>query len=173
MENPLKPLDEAAQLLFEIQRESSAVVQHKCAGCGQWYETPKMATEFQETFDCDCGQRITFPVPALDVTKLELRAAPGTLSLSDPDARLDTGMKVSEAIARTAQWWDASGRHEMAKSVQPGGEVQQSGIVQGEPWDMLTKAEKLNVVKAWHHFHVRVPEVIGTPEHEHSIGKVN
>ena len=171
MENPLRPLTPEEQAIFEARRESGAVVQMKCAGCGAWYETPKLATEYLEAFACECGNWMSYTVPALEVDKLAL-ASPA-IDLSDPDARLDTGMRVSEAIGRAAAWWDAAGRKEMIASVKPGGEVSQSGIVQGQPWDTLTKAEKLNVVKAWHHFHVRVPEVIGTPEHEHQIGRLN
>lgn len=171
MENPLRPLTPEEQAIFEARRESGAVVQQKCSGCGAWYETPKMATEFTETFDCECGTRLTYTVPALEVAKLTL-AAP-TIDFSDPDARLDTGMKVSEAIARAAAWWDKLGRKEMRKSAGQQGQVRESGIVSGEPWELLNREEKLNVVKAWHHFHVRVPEVIGTPEHEHKIGRPN
>ena len=171
MENPLRPLTPEEQAIFEARRESGAVVQMKCSGCGAWSDTPKLATAYQETFDCDCGTRLTYPVPALEVDKLAL-ASP-TLDLSDPDARLDTGMLVREAIARASAWWDAAGRKEMAAAVKEGGAVPQSGIVQGQPWDTLSKLEKLNVIKAWHHFFVRVPEVIGTPEHEHKIGRPN
>lgn len=172
MENKLRPLtpEEAAE--FEARRESGAVVQHKCAGCGEWYETMKMAQEYVEAFDCECGTRLTFTVSPLEVSDFGKLPMPA-FDPSSPDARLDTGMKVSEAVKRARHWWDGQGRKLMRRQVTKAGEIQQSGLANGETWDMLTREECLNVVKAWHHFFVRVPEVIGTPEHEHHIGRPN
>jgi len=93
------------------------------------------------------------------------------------EARLDTGMKVGEAINRAAGWWDSKGRAmirdknfasdnpgyqffnpdprntEEAKNWLP------SGILAGKPWVDLNKDEKLQVTKFWHHHHVRVPNI--------------
>lgn len=167
MADIMRPLTPEEQHKFDHERQGGGVVQHKCANCGTWWETMRMAEAFTETFDCDCGARLTFTVEALEVDKLTIPA--GALDLSSPDARFDSGMKVSEAIKRASAWWDGPGRKLMTAKVREAGEVPQSAIVSGEPWDMLNREEKLQVVKAWHHFNVRVPDVIGTPEHEFSF----
>lgn len=104
----------------------------------------------------------------------------------DPDARLDTGMTVKEAVDRTRKWWGASGRHLMvekqahqskaARSVFASLDPEDanylpSGIISGLEWDVLTLREKLRLVKFWHHFFVRNPDIIGTPEHEYKFGQ--
>lgn len=92
---------------------------------------------------------------------------------------LSSGMKPREAARRASQWWDQTGRHLIPKAlneertkdkvlaagkrapamvikgtVQP---VLQSGILNGRPFDDLSRDEKLQVVKHWHeHFVVSV-----------------
>ena len=93
------------------------------------------------------------------------------------ETKLDTGMKVGEAIQSAAVWWELKGRalmmdknkasdnpgfgsftpdpsnDEEAKNWLP------SGVLAGKPWTDLTKEEKLRVTKIWHHHHVRVPNI--------------
>lgn len=90
------------------------------------------------------------------------------LALHEPGERMDSGMKVVEAVARARQWWDARGRKDLAQiGVMFDGERSiPSGILHGELWDRLTKEEKLRVVKAWHHFHVRRPDLLGVDADE-------
>jgi hypothetical protein len=73
-------------------------------------------------------------------------------------ATLDTGMTAGEAIQRAEKWWDAIGRH----LIQQGSlaDDPQSGILRGEPWDRLQRHEKLAIVKHWHHFFVRRPDLL-------------
>lgn len=164
---PLRPLTPAQQEDFGNRRETAAVVQTRCKSCGAWYETPKSSQAFKEAFFCDCGVYMQFSVPPLSV----VTAGPA-IDYSDPDARLDTGMKVAEALRRTASWWDKTGRHLMRKdgakgasaavSLDPGDpNYIPSGILNGEPWDTLTTRERLVIVKHWHHFNIRKPQTIG------------
>ena len=93
------------------------------------------------------------------------------------EAKLETGMKVGDAINQAAVWWQTKGRalimdknlasdnpgykfftpdpktDEEAKNWLP------SGVLAGKPWDDLTKSEKISVTKFWHHHHVRVPNI--------------
>jgi len=85
------------------------------------------------------------------------------------DARLDTGMKVREAAERAALWWEKTGRR-MMQSHKPGQEFASkdekdpnfipSGILNGMPWEALERHEQMRVIKAWHHFYVRRPDVL-------------
>lgn len=106
-----------------------------------------------------------------------------TLADFNPDMRLDTGMKASEAITRASQWWDTKGARmmqtEAKRQRQPLGgpdkgmgqqfavlnpddaNFMPSRVLAGFPWDDLDRREKLAVVKAWHHRFVRVPDIIG------------
>lgn len=157
---PLKPLTAKQQDEFDRRRETASVVQHRCMACKEaWYETPKRATAYQENFLCDCGAPMSFTVPALDVLLL---SSPGM----DLDDRLDTGMKIREAIANACYWWNKTGRHLMRKDGGKGSELavslnpehdnfSPSGILNGQTWDHLDEREKLQVTKAWHHFYVR------------------
>lgn len=88
------------------------------------------------------------------------------------DDRLDTGMRAGEAIKRAEKWWHETGRHAMRKDGAKGLDLSfsldpdspnyvPSGILNGEPWDVLTKREKLFIVKVWHHNFVRKPQTIG------------
>lgn len=89
------------------------------------------------------------------------------------DQRLDTGMKVGEAVDRAALWWETTGR-KLARdknnaadnpgfgSFTPDPQTPEqalnsypSGIMAGKPWSDLTRDEKLRVTRAWHHHHVR------------------
>lgn len=193
----LKPLTPEQEAEFESNRISDAVVQHKCANCGAWYETSRGTIDQKEEFVCEnlvdfqmglpkiCGQKLTYPVPAMTVKSQIITASnQDVLSLQDgADPRLDTGMKASEAIHRAEQWWQKIGRKQMKRekkrqATQVGGADKgmggsfasnnpddknflPSGILHGEQWDALTKREKLMIVKTWHHFNVRVPDVLG------------
>lgn len=154
---PLRELTAAEQKVFAERREIASVVQHKCAGCGAWYETAKRATEFLEAFTCDCGQPMTFTVPALVIVSAD------PLKLED---RLDTGMTIREAIANACYWWNKTGRHLMKRansgqnpfsSLDPNSTENfiPSAIINGEPWEQLVDREKLFVVKSWHNEFVR------------------
>ena len=162
--NPLVPLTPEQQEEFERRRETAVAIQSKCTSCGQWYETQKRSQGFKERFFCDCGTFIIIDVPPLSTA-----GAVAAIDYSDPDARLDTGMKVQEAITLTQRWWNGTGRHLMKKDG-PKGESQAvtldpgddnfipSGILNGVPWDELSQRERLTIVKHWHHFHVRKPQ---------------
>lgn len=91
------------------------------------------------------------------------------------EKRLDTGMKVGEAVARATVWWEQKGRQLMKgrnldkenrafNFFNPNPETMTdelnwlpSGIMAGKQWIDLTKDEKLQITKLWHHHHVRVP----------------
>lgn len=90
------------------------------------------------------------------------------LAAAAADRRLDTGMTVSEAVWHASRWWDARGRKRLREiAVAFDGERSiPSGILHGVEWDALTKPEKLKVVKAWHHFHVRRPDLLGVDADE-------
>ena len=96
----------------------------------------------------------------------------------DPNARLDTGMKVTEAISLASRWWDKSGRHAIpanfnieqtvktrpstgkfpAIAIRSQETVLPANILNGVPWDGLTDAERRQIVRVYHHFFVRVPQ---------------
>lgn len=158
---PLKPITAKEQEAFDRRRETMSVVQNKCGECGAWYETAKRSTAFQEVFRCDCGAPMSFTVPALDMAAIS-----GPLDLDD---RLESGMKVREAIASACYWWNKTGRQMMRKDGAKGSEIavslnpendnfSPSGILNGRPWDQLTQREKAQIVKAWHHFYVSKPQ---------------
>lgn len=183
----LKPVTPEQQEEFERRRQSDSVIQTKCTACGAWFETARLSKTFVETFNCDCGEKIRIEVPAVE-WKLIKPTNEDLISILDPDSTLDTGMRVNEALARASLWWGKTGRKEMklhakrqAKSpaastpglggafasLNPDSEnFLPSAIIHGEPWDQLTKREKLIIVKAWHHFFVRVPDVLDKPEGE-------
>lgn len=159
---PLKPLTAKQQDEFDRRRETASVVQNKCLTCSAWYETPKRATAYTEVFRCDCGAPMSFTVPALDVVLL---GSPGM----DLDDRLDTGMKIKEAIANACYWWNSRGRHMMRKDGGKGSDIavslnpesenfSPSGILNGQTWDYLDLREKIQITKAWHNFYVRKGE---------------
>lgn len=180
----LKPLTPEASELFERQRESDAVLQSKCSDCGAWYETDKRPFAFQEHFQCDCGSDMKFDVPAMPHKSPVIRPDnTAILAVMDGDTKLDTGMKISEAVRRAAEWWENTGRKQMQREqerqAKPVGGVDKgagsvfaskdaqsanflpSGIIHGQPWEALGKRERLMIVKSWHHFHVRNPDLIG------------
>ena len=160
---PLKPITAKEQEAFDRRRETASVVQNKCTNCGVWYETAKRSTAFQEVFRCDCGEPMSFTVPALDVSIV------GVTIARDLDDRLESGMKVREAIANACYWWNKTGRQMMRKDGAKGSEIavslnpendnfSPSGILNGQPWDQLSQREKAQIVKAWHHFYVSKPQ---------------
>lgn len=161
---PLVPVTPGQQEEFERRRESAAVIQTKCGKCGAWYETHKRPQGFKEAFLCDCGEPIQLDVPPLSTATVV-----PAIDYSDPDARLDTGMKVSEALAGASKWWGKTGRHAMRKDGTAGHDFivshdpdhpnyVPSGILNGKTWDLLTTAERAFIVKAWHHEFVRKPQ---------------
>lgn len=102
----------------------------------------------------------------------------------DPDARLDSGMKATEAVAKAAKWWNEyrgalrqtfnleqaapavrqairqkSGLGAPAMIVK--GDITETipdGILSGKPWSELTVEEQAKIVKVWHYNHVVVPQ---------------
>ena len=104
----------------------------------------------------------------------------------DPHAKLDTGMTAGEAIRRTRFWWDQYGRKMMIEKAEDQVSAMRSqfatldpdddnflpsGILAGLEWDILSKREKLRLVKVWHHFNIRNKDIIGSPEHEYKFGQ--
>ncbi len=109
-----------------------------------------------------------------------------TLITADPDARLDTGMKVKEAIERAKLWWNGFGRYGMIAEKERQEKIKgtafcsdnpddsnflPSGILNGHEWDLLTKREKLRLVKFWHHFFIRNQDIIGSDAHKYKFGQ--
>ena len=91
-------------------------------------------------------------------------------------AKLDTGMRVDEAIRRARNWWQewrgsiSTGFNQVVATRSTTGDglpgviihethkaVLPSGILSGKPWDQLNEREQLQIVKIWHHNHVRDP----------------
>lgn len=183
----LNPLTPEQQAEFERYRISAEVVQHKCEACGAWYETARLETEFTETFECDCGARMSFLVPARE-KRLRKPTNEQIISLGHGDFKLDTGMTAQEAIRRACAWWEGKGRHMMRQNLQrqkhsPASSDKgmgapfavkdpddpsflPSGLIHGEPWDALDRREKIQIVKIWHHFNVRRPDVLGEDPNE-------
>lgn len=135
---------------------------------------------------CQCGQRSAVTVPARDFDPSAPLITPRTTF--DPDGKLDTGMTAKEAVQRAEHWWDTVGAkemkmHKLRHTQTPGGSLNgigsafissdpddpnflPSGIAAGRPWLTLTKNEKARVVKAWHHFYIRLPDTTDTPKDE-------
>lgn len=192
-DNKLTPLTSEQQAEFDRSRISDAVVQHKCIKCGAWYETNRLSKDFNESFACDCGEPLSFHVPKLEARPIIL--APTTqdiINIGDKEMRLDTGMKVQEAVKRAEAWWGKTGMREAQQQLKRqssavGGANKgagsafasknpddpnflPSGLIHGQPWDALNKREKMMIVKAWHHFFVRKPDLLGEDaEAEHKM----
>jgi hypothetical protein len=186
---PLRPLSIEEEEIFARHRESATTVQNRCGHCGAWYETHKQNAPFQETFTCDCGERMSFPVSALDTARPLSNVE--ILDALDPDQKLDTGMKAKEAIARARAWWERKGRALMVSEARrqaeaPGGAANgqgeafasrdpdddrfmPSGVLHGEAWEFLDRRSKLMVIKVHHHFTVRKPDLIGGEDDVHKI----
>lgn len=169
-------------------RQDDAKTQTKCAKCGAWYETERKGYDFQEAFSCDCGNFMSFTVPAKPSSKVLKPQNEDVLAFGSDGDKLDTGMKAIEAIERARIWWQTTGRKEIKQqasrqSEQVGGTNNGAGamfsdldpnsanhlpsaIINGEPWDQLNKRERGQVVKVWHHFNVRVPDVLGEEQAE-------
>lgn len=102
--------------------------------------------------------------------------------VSPGDERLDTGMKVGEAMKKAAAWWNKEGRHQLrktsnkakigrkfiaaGKAAAPAILIQgddtdiiPSGILRGLEWDRLDRREKLRVINVWHFHFVKVPQI--------------
>jgi hypothetical protein len=177
----LTPLTPEQEEEFSRHRISAAVVQNKCPNCGAWYETRRLATMFVETFDCDCGARLSYAVPAAETAPLITKPSTEEILMTqDGTQKLDTGMTVQEAVRRAAAWWQTKGRR-LAKtelkrqklgshrggnsgvfaSLDPDdANFMPSGLIHGKPWEELTRRECLMVVKAWHHFAIRMPDLL-------------
>ena len=99
---------------------------------------------------------------------------------------LDTGMSAKEAMERASDWWDRFGRHQLPKDFNTETKVKHrkaipghgflghpavvlrttetvipAGLLEGKPWGELAQDEQRQVVKAWHHFFVRLPQQFG------------
>lgn len=105
----------------------------------------------------------------------------GILISGDKAARLDSGMRVDEAIAQASIWWEGKGRDLMmsqkdnqrtfakAAFAEPDPDNPNflpSGVLNGLKWDHLNAREKLLVTKYWHHFFVRTQGLI-----DHNAGQ--
>jgi hypothetical protein len=143
-------------------------------GCGAWWETAKGTVAAKGTFRCDCGAWLEIDVPAID----GIRGLSNEERLELLAGVLDTGMKAKEAIERASVWWDRIGRlaindrpnlKKFACSDPDDPRFLASGILNGHTWDMLGKREQIQVVKVWHHFHVRKPDLIGGADDEHKM----
>lgn len=156
----LKPLSPEEAAKFERSRISDAVVQNKCTTCNAWYETPRLSHSYKESFFCDCGNHISFDVPAAPGQHLIIAPSnEAIIAALDPDAKLDTGMSVKEAIHRASQWWNTKGRHLAAKDERHD-PADGTGIMRGLIWDALTQREKIQVVKVHHHFMTRKKDLM-------------
>lgn len=103
------------------------------------------------------------------------------LTITNPmEGKFDTGMTIREAVHHTQAWWLKTGQKEMklhkmrqknsvANATKGlGGEFasedpdsdnfMNSGIIHGRNWDDLDKREKLQLIKHWHHEHIRKPQ---------------
>lgn len=160
--DPLKPITQKQQDEFDVRRETMSVVQTKCVKCDAWYETLKMNNAYQEAFLCDCGNPIQLTVPAIVV-------GASAITDLDLDEKFESGMRIKDAIASACHWWNHSGRHMMRKDGGKGHSVAvsldpssdnyiPSGIINGEPWDVLDNRERLFVVKSWHHHFISKPQ---------------
>lgn len=105
------------------------------------------------------------------------------IAFQDGSMRLDTGMTAKEAVAQASAWWARIGRKEMRQHAKRQSEAVggsnngagasfasldpdspnflPSGIIHGLPWEQLSRREKARVTAIWHHFHVRVPDMLG------------
>lgn len=90
-----------------------------------------------------------------------------------PTEKLLGGITIADAVAQAERWWDARGRfmvHGRMTDVQhvasfyspaSAGYVRREherdheagGILNGWTWDLLTKQERLAVVRSWHENH--------------------
>lgn len=90
--------------------------------------------------------------------------------LKDPDAILDTGIKIVDVVPEAIEWWENIGRDMMLAhrhsdecggkgiSSDPNNEnFLPSGILGGKPWDELIQHERLFIVKQYHHQKYRLP----------------
>ncbi len=113
--------------------------------------------------------------------KLDAPIAAADRTHASDEERLDTGMKAGEAIRRAAVWWDRIGCRAIKgrnldkenrayhffnpnpKTPEEAMNWLPSGIMAGKFWVDLTRDEKLQITKLWHHHHVRVPN-LGLPD---------
>lgn len=153
----------------------------RCPNCQEEVHVECHQDERRDAIKCNCGQRSMVTIPARDFDPSAPLITPRTSF--EPEGKLDTGMKASEAIKRAEHWWETKGAKEMTlnnlrQQETPGGSNRglgsqfaslnpndpnflPSGILAGRPWDVLTKREKLAVTKIWHHYFVRKPDTLG------------
>jgi hypothetical protein len=78
------------------------------------------------------------------------------------DVALDTGMTAREAVTRARWWWDNRARHLLGKAgADDPALAGVSGIIGMTAFDRLTKREQVVIVKTWHHFKIRRPDLLG------------
>ena len=44
-----------------------------------------------------------------------------------------------------------------------------SGVIHGNPWDQLNTREKIMIIKAWHHFNIRKPDLLDEEQATHKM----
>jgi hypothetical protein len=77
------------------------------------------------------------------------------LSLDDLGRRLESGLSIREAVARTRKWWDGAGRRLFANPEWRDPELGLlSGITRGLAFDELALEEAAAVTEHWHEHHV-------------------
>jgi hypothetical protein len=75
-----------------------------------------------------------------------------------PEPVMDTGMTVSEAVHQAGRWWDAVGRHLIKQGTLA--DYPHSGILRGDLFDDLAQREKVRIVRHWHYFFVKRPDLL-------------
>jgi hypothetical protein len=171
------------------------MVTFKCPNCGSKVHFMQGLEDRHVNVKCPrpgCGRlELRWLVPAR--AKIIKPSNADLIELRDDVARLDTGMTAGEATIRACQWWEVKGRRTMllekmrqrevvgGSNKGAGGEFASldpdspnfmpSGVIHGQPWDTLTKDEKIRIVKTWHHFHVRNPDLLGAdPDAPYRMG---
>ena len=125
------------------------------------------------------------------MTKLIKPDTADILALNDPSSRLDTGMTAREAAQRAANWWNNRGAKVMQQHLKRqrqtvGGSNNGAGaafassdvdslnfnpsnLIHGKPWEELEGREQVQVVKIWHHFAIRKPDLLGEAQATHKM----
>ncbi len=113
------------------------------------------------------------------------------LAQNDTSKRLDTGMTAKEAIMRAKNWWENVGQakmrqHALRQRETIGGSnngagaefasknpdsinFMPAGFIHAKPWDELDKRDQRQLVKVWHHFNIRKPDLLGEDQATHKM----